>query len=574
MDSWCQHYVPDPGLCHLRGQGDQCGPAEGMVVESLAGDDEEDLEASLEVPSKTGKFPVMKLEILAEEKMKKDEYKCCKNNVPNIAILGSGGGLRAMIALQGILGELQKQDLLDIVMCMSYIYEHEEWGKQLPSLEDKLCHKLVNPHRDWNKALKSLVESSKDDTYSLTDFWGNVVVYIMLHELDDHHLSDEQKISKNGIVPYPIYAAVDATKLDAVANQIHSDIWFEFTPHEAGFFNPGAFVDVTLLGSKFEDGELKEKKNEKKMSYLRDILKKLISHYVASEYRCSCDYCEVALETTQLFDHIMENQICIMENKTHVDLKKYIINITEILKNNGPSDTYNFCCTLKEIDHSLDLTENGKHFLKMVETLQLEFTAEKKVIINHKELKTSPWDILKFIYKTFTCILKWKWGNISNYTYKYIDLKDKNLTDKTDVQLADAGIVINSAYPLILRPERKVELILSFDFSDGDPFETIKKSSQYCKENKLPFPEIDAQNLDKDKDNPEDCYIFKGNGCPTVMHFPLFNRVNCGGNISDWRNRYKTFSISYPEQDIKNLLEAAKKNVKNNTKNILQMLKA
>ncbi|XP_026544436.1 cytosolic phospholipase A2 gamma [Notechis scutatus] len=395
--------------------------------------------------------------------------------------VGSGGGLRAMIALQGILGELQEQHLLDIVMylcgvsgstwCMSYIYEHEEWGKQLSSLEDKLCHKLVNPHRDWNKALKSLVESSKDDTYSLTDFWGIVVVYIIMHELDDHHLSDEQKICKNGIVPYPIYAAVDATKLDAAANQIHSDIWFEFTPHEAGFFNPGEFVDVTFLGSKFENGELKEKKNEMKMTYLRGLWGSAVANF-------------------------------------------------------------------KE-----DMT----------------------VLIGI-------WDIIKCMYKTLTCILKWKWGNI--YTYKYIDLKDKNLTDKTDIQLADASIVINSAYPLILRPERKVELILSFDFSDGDPFETIKKTNQYCEENKLPFPEIDAQNLDKDKDNPGDCYIFKGNGCPTVMHFPLFNKVNCGGNISDWRNRYKTFSLSYPEQDIKNLLEATKKNVKNNTKNILQMLKA
>ncbi|ETE57281.1 Cytosolic phospholipase A2 gamma, partial [Ophiophagus hannah] len=337
--------------------------------------------------------------------------------------------------------------------CMSYIYEHEEWGKQLPSLEDKLCHKLVNPHRDWNKALKSLVESSKDDTYSLTDFWGNVVVYIIMHELDDHHLSDEQKISKNGLVPYPIYAAVDATKLDAAENQIHSDIWFEFTPHEAGFFNPGAFVDVTLLGSKFEDGELKEKKNEKKMSYLRDILKKLISHYVAS--------------------------------------------------------------------------------------------AEKKVIINHKELKTSIWDIIKCMHKTLICILKWKWGNISNYTYKY----SKN------------NIIQNSKFGLLYKNCETNQ-------------HTIKKTSQYCKENKLPFPEIDAQNLDKDKDNSEDCYIFKGNGCPTVMHFPLFSRMKCGGNISDWRNRYKTFSVSYPEQDIRNLLEAAKKNVKNNTKNILQMLKA
>lgn len=66
---------------------------------------------------------------------------------------------------------------------MSYIYENEEWDKQLTSLENKLCHKLVKPYQDWKKALKSLFESSKEDTYSLTDFWGYVVVYIIMHEV-------------------------------------------------------------------------------------------------------------------------------------------------------------------------------------------------------------------------------------------------------------------------------------------------------------------------------------------------------------------------------------------------------
>ncbi|XP_032091879.1 cytosolic phospholipase A2 gamma-like [Thamnophis elegans] len=569
---------------------------------------------------------------IVQKCLQKFHIECPKDNVPTIAVLGSGGGLRALIALQGTLRELQEHDMLDIVMylcgvsgstwCMSYIYENEEWGKQLKSLEEKLCEKLVDPHRDWIKALKNLIESSKDDTYSLTDFWGCFAVYKIIHELDDHHLSDEQTICKNGIVPYPIYAAVDATKLDDAANRFHSDIWFEFTPHESGFFNPGAFVDVTYLGSKFNNGKLKEKKNEKKMTYLRglwgsaaadfkkdmkasmgiligiliDILKKFIFYYEASEYRCSCVYCKVALETIKFFLDVMESQTCMMENKTHADVKKHITNITEILENKGPSDTYNFCCTLKEIDYSLDLTENGKHILKLVETLQLEFTDTHcsvskllLLVISELEMNTEKitmqesnweflvhdiWDIVTFMYKSLACILTWKWGTISNYTYKCIDLKDKDLTDKTNIQLVDAAFVINSAYPLILRPERKVKLILSFDFSEGDPFETIKEASQYCKENKLPFPEIDARNLDKDKDNPEDCYIFRSNGCPTVMHFPLFNKVNCEGHVSDWRNRYKTISTSYPEQDIQNLLEAAKINVRNNAEKILQTLKS
>lgn len=38
-----------------------------------------------------------------------------QNNVPNIAVLGSGGGLRAMISMLGTLVELKNQNFLDAV---------------------------------------------------------------------------------------------------------------------------------------------------------------------------------------------------------------------------------------------------------------------------------------------------------------------------------------------------------------------------------------------------------------------------------------------------------------------------
>jgi hypothetical protein len=38
--------------------------------------------------------------------------------------------------------------------------------------------------------------------------------------------------------------------------------------------------------------------------------------------------------------------------------------------------------------------------------------------------------------------------------------------------LVDSGIAFNSPFPTLLRPERKVELILSFDFSQRDGGDT------------------------------------------------------------------------------------------------------
>ena len=47
-----------------------------------------------------------------------------------------------------------------------------------------------------------------------------------------------------------------------------SAVWFEFTPHEAGFPELGHFVSTAYLGSGFEGGELKERKPEMDMVQL------------------------------------------------------------------------------------------------------------------------------------------------------------------------------------------------------------------------------------------------------------------------------------------------------------------
>ncbi|KAG6926901.1 hypothetical protein G0U57_010916, partial [Chelydra serpentina] len=175
----------------------------------------------------------------------------------------------------------------------------------------------------------------------------------------------------------------------------------------------------------------------------------------------------------------------------------------------------------------------------------------------------------KLAWKTMTCICHWTWGSTNNFVYKCRDVQSTSLTNEEFIYLIDAGIAINSAYPLVLRPERKVKLILSFDFSAGDPFETIKKTAKYCETNHIPFPKIDPEEI-KDIDNPSDCYIFRGKDVPTVMHFPLFNTINCPDEIEKFRQTFPTFTTSYPEEDVKQLLQKAKMNVSHNKTKILK----
>lgn len=47
--------------------------------------------------------------------------------------------------------------------------------------------------------------------------------------------------------------------------------WLEVTPHEAGFTDMGLFIPTSLLGSKFEKGELLEKRPEMDMVKLEGV---------------------------------------------------------------------------------------------------------------------------------------------------------------------------------------------------------------------------------------------------------------------------------------------------------------
>ncbi|XP_072568877.1 cytosolic phospholipase A2-like [Paramormyrops kingsleyae] len=96
--------------------------------------------------------------------------------------------------------------------------------------------------------------------------------------------------------------------------------------------------------------------------------------------------------------------------------------------------------------------------------------------------------------------------------------------------MVDSGLSFNLPYPLILRPERGVDLIISFDYSEREsdstsPFEELRLAEKWAHLNKLPFPKIDPT-VFKPED-PKECYVFKPEdgqrNCPTIIHFVLAN---------------------------------------------------
>lgn len=76
--------------------------------------------------------------------------------------------------------------------------------------------------------------------------------------------------------------------------------------------------------------------------------------------------------------------------------------------------------------------------------------------------------------------------------YKPLDNKAKKLF------IVDSGLAFNSPFPLLLRPQRAVDIYLSFDFSQrptdaSQPFKELLLAEKWATQNKVPFPPIQKQ---------------------------------------------------------------------------------
>uniref|UniRef100_A0A4W5L3G3 PLA2c domain-containing protein n=1 Tax=Hucho hucho TaxID=62062 RepID=A0A4W5L3G3_9TELE len=188
---------------------------------------------------------------------------------------------------------------------------------------------------------------------------------------------------------------------------------------------------------------------------------------------------------------------------------------------------------------------------------------------------TNSWvpDALWIIKNIFPLVKTWEWGTVSNFLFKILDTNvPSSMASKEKIHLVDAGLKINSPYPPVLRTSRDVDLIISLDFSAGDPFETVFRAKDYARQQKVPFPPV-KESVREEKDHPRDCYVFEGRRPeePTIMHMPLFNLQNCQDEdeIKKEREKYTTLKQPYGASANQHLLEKAKDNLKNNKYRIL-----
>lgn len=486
---------------------------------------------------------------------------CTAEEVPHVAMLGSGGGQRAAVSLVGSLFQLAQDGLLDSVLylggvsgstwSMAPLYGDPQWSSHL----DKHMTSLLSDQVDRSVVLSWLNETAQREDFSMTDLWGALTAVGIMKQWDTRRLSEEA--TRNATNPYPIYGAIEKYCFN---NGPVQGKWLELSPHEAGFPELDLFVDTSLLGSSFRGGALVEQKPEMDMIQLQGILG-----------------CALANEKMEDYIPAWLNELAHQDKAAEKFLLSYnsITTFINITKSYVTDDT-----ALRQIE---ELQGKLHEYINQNKSAVLESQDPEQRAQQFQLWTSELWTVVQdwtqtlpegaakayaslLAQKLLPLIIKWEWGTVKNFLYKYEDWSvPKCLYSMEYLHLMDAGLLVNVGYPSFLGPRRDIDLLIAPEYSAGDMFETLTLARDYAAQVQKPFPTLDDRVLQEEKDWPRHCYVFDGNGtAPTIVFMPLFNRNNCK-DAAEWAQRmdqFATFQKSFSPDMIQFLLDTAKENIK------------
>ncbi|XP_051039600.1 cytosolic phospholipase A2 zeta [Phodopus roborovskii] len=414
------------------------------------------------------------------------------DQVPVIAVLGSGGGTRAMTSLYGSLAGLQELGLLDAVTylsgvsgstwCISTLYKDPSWSLEplqgpIERASARVCSSkigLMSKEKLQYYSREKEAWESRGHNMSLTDLWGLVIEYFLNQGENPAKLSDQQEIVSQGQNPYPIYASINVHK-----NMTGEDFaeWCEFTPYEVGFHKYGSYVPTELFGSEFFMGQLLQRWPEPRLCYLQGMW--------GSAFATSLNEISQKMGGSSL---------------GFLDWYKERVNVTD------------------------DQLQDSTRLSTRCFTPQNPFSRAVWNIFTSRITYAQNFNFTRglCLHKDYVANREFTAGKDS-----HPDACPNQLTPMRDsLCLVDAGFAINSPFPLILQPRRAVDLIVYFDYSLEAPFEALQMTEKYCLVRGIPFPRIEVD--PKDFEDPRECYLFtkaEDPSTPIVLHFPLVNRT-------------------------------------------------
>ncbi|XP_042315961.1 cytosolic phospholipase A2 epsilon-like [Sceloporus undulatus] len=188
---------------------------------------------------------------------------------------------------------------------------------------------------------------------------------------------------------------------------------------------------------------------------------------------------------------------------------------------------------------------------------------------------------------------QWNLDNENFYIWKdtALDTFPNQLTATSEyLTLVDTAAFLDISYPPLLRPERKVDVIIHLNYSSGSQTTTLDEASRYFSKRDIPFPKVDLSHV-KDEDLKE-CYVFedpKNSKAPIVVFFPLINdtfkKYKAPGversasemkqgqvDVTSPHSPYGLENFEYTEEDFDKLVGLTSYNIQNNKYLILQAL--
>ncbi|XP_019386534.1 PREDICTED: cytosolic phospholipase A2 [Crocodylus porosus] len=459
-------------------------------------------------------------------------------DVPVIAILGSGGGFRAMVGFSGVMKALYESGILDCAMYvaglsgstwyMSTLYSHPGFPEKGPKeinqeLMNNVSHnplKLLTPQKIkryiealWNK-------KSSGQPVTFTDIFGMLIGETLIQNRMDNTLSKMKEKVNNAQCALPLFTCLHV-KPD-VSELMFAD-WVEFSPYEIGMAKYGTFMPPDTFGSKFFMGTVVKKYKENPLHFLMGVWGSAFSILFnrvlgVSNSQNTGPTMEEELENIRL-KHLVGSDSSDSEDESQKPKgtenpdadKEHENSCQESWKQRmfralvGDSTLFNTREGRAGKVHNfmLGLNLNSSYPLSPL----AGFMTQESVDEDEVDMAVADPDEFERIYEP-------------------LDVKSKK------IHIVDSGLTFNLPYPLILRPQRGVDLIISFDFSarpsdSSPPFKEILLAEKWAKMNKLPFPKIDPNVFDRE--GLKECYVFKPKNsssekdCPTIIHFVLAN---------------------------------------------------
>ncbi|CAM2115879.1 unnamed protein product [Caretta caretta] len=444
--------------------------------------------------------------------------------IPVVAIMTTGGGMRSLTTSYGSLLGLQKLNVIDCAMyltglsgttwTMANLYRDADWSQKDLSGKIHEARKHVTKCKMGSFSMERIKYYNKQlcqrkqegHRTSSIDLWGLIVEYLLHDGKDNHKLSDQRQAVHQGQNPLPIYVAINVK--DNYSTLDFKE-WLEFTPYEVGFMKYGAFIRSEDFGSEFFMGRLMKRLPESRISYL-----------------------EEEESVLSMRPHEQKTQVFTTASPLSRALRSAITERTSVAQ---------YHSFLKGLQLHNDYLENDK-FCRWKDTV----------------LDTSP--------------------NQLTETAEYLSL-------------VDTGFFINTSCPPLLRPERKVDVILHLNYSAGSQILPLDQSCKYYSEQGIPFPKVVLSEEERKK--LKECYLFddaETPGAPILLFFPLVNDTyqsyKAPGvkrsssemeegkvDLTSCFSPYSTYSVTYKEQDYDQLIKLTEYNILNNKHLILQALR-